>query len=220
MKSELFAILIVHMAVLGASAMFFKPRPIMPDELLNTTELIRSKGYPAEDHDLQTDDGYILTIQRIPAPRIGRPVVFLQHGLLDSSTTWVINFPNQSLAFVLADAGYDVWLGNVRGNTYGLRHVSLNVNQPEFWDFSWDEFSRYDLKAMVNYALKVSDQESLFYVGHSQGTLIAFAELSQNREFRSKIRLFMALGPVATVGHLTSPIKYLGFYIYLLDAFI
>jgi predicted alpha/beta hydrolase len=129
---------------------------------------------------------------------------------LDSSATWVENFPNQSLAFVLSDAGYDVYLGNVRGNTYGLRHVKLNKSQVEFWNFSWDEISNYDLVSMINYALKTSNQESLFYVGHSQGTLISFAQLSKNRELTSKIRLFLALGPVATTAYIQSPIKLLG----------
>jgi hypothetical protein len=34
-------------------------------------------------------------------------------------------------------AGYDVWLGNMRGNTYGLRHVNKSITPKtnEFWDF-------------------------------------------------------------------------------------
>jgi hypothetical protein len=39
--------------------------------------LIRSKGYPGEDHDVITDDGYILTIQRIPTGRNSKTGIFL-----------------------------------------------------------------------------------------------------------------------------------------------
>ena len=84
-----------------------------PDEYINTTLLIRSKGYPAEEHTVVTQDGYILTVHRIPNPN--KPAVFLQHGLLDASSTWVMNFADQSLGFILHDAGYDVWMGNMRG---------------------------------------------------------------------------------------------------------
>lgn len=189
-----------------------------PDEFINTTELIKSKGYPVEAHDVVTEDGYILTIQRITGPRFSsglesnanKPVALLQHGLLDASSSWVINFPEQSLGFVLADAGYDVWLGNMRGNSYGLRHQSLNPLQDQFWDFSWDEMSNYDLTAMVNYVTKTTSQPQIFYVGHSQGTLIQFAQLSKNKDLASKIKLFVALGPVATVRAIKSPIKLLG----------
>lgn len=70
------------------------------------TELIADKGYPVETHTVQTKDGYLLSIQRIPfgrtksqsnTPNLRKKVVFLQHGLLSSSTDWVINFPTESL---------------------------------------------------------------------------------------------------------------------------
>ncbi|GFY47100.1 gastric triacylglycerol lipase [Trichonephila inaurata madagascariensis] len=110
-----------------------------PDFLRNVTELISSKGYPVENHWVETEDGYILSVQRIPSGRKKwnglKQVVFLQHGLLSSATDWVLNFPEQSLAFILADAGYDVWLGNIRGNTYSRRHVKYTPNSEEFWQF-------------------------------------------------------------------------------------
>uniref|UniRef100_A0A023FEE2 Putative triglyceride lipase-cholesterol esterase n=1 Tax=Amblyomma cajennense TaxID=34607 RepID=A0A023FEE2_AMBCJ len=168
--------------------------PVDPDACRNVTEIIRDKGYPVDEHIVVTSDGVVLNIQRIPSGRWGhgksrrkgpKPVVFLQHGLLSSSADWVINFPNESIAYILADAGYDVWLGNVRGNTYAS-HIRYTKEDKEYWDFSFDQMIRYDLPAMLDYVLSMTKQEKLFYVGHSQGTLILFALLSERPEYNDK----------------------------------
>eukprot|EP00128_Syssomonas_multiformis_P010334 Colp12_sorted_trinity150504_noHs@1353 len=103
------------------------------------SEIITSHGYPIESHQVTTKDGYQLTVIRIPHgrnnddPTESRPVVLLWHGLLDSCYTWISRGPKKSLAFMLADAGYDVWLANNRGTTYGTRHIYLDPSSDDFW---------------------------------------------------------------------------------------
>lgn len=62
--------------------------------------MIRKEGYPAEAHVVQTEDGYLLTLHRIPADK-DMPPVLLQHGFLSSSADWVIPGKNKSLGTTL-----------------------------------------------------------------------------------------------------------------------
>ena len=62
-----------------------------------------------------------------------RPPVFVQHGLLCDSTSWILNLNNQSLPFILSDEGFDVWVANSRGNTYSKAHKTLKPDTDAFW---------------------------------------------------------------------------------------
>jgi lysosomal acid lipase/cholesteryl ester hydrolase len=77
--------------------------------------------------------------------------VLLMHGCMMSSEVWVcLRSSKKCLPLVLADAGYDVWLGNVRGNKYCQKHVNWTPSQNEFWDFSLDEIVMHDIPAIVD----------------------------------------------------------------------
>ena len=118
--------------------------------------------------------------------------------------------PKDSLAFMLADAGFDVYLANSRGNRYSRDHVSLKPNEAQFWKWSWQEIAKYDLPATINAALEKSQQKNLYYIGHSQGTLIMFAHLSECfPEEARKIRCFFALAPITRLKCMKSPIRHL-----------
>lgn len=43
---------------------------------------------------------------------------------------------------------------------------------------SWDEMAKYDLPVSIDFVLNQTGYKQLHYVGHSQGTLIAFVHLS------------------------------------------
>ncbi|KAM9425277.1 gastric triacylglycerol lipase isoform 1-T2 [Pholidichthys leucotaenia] len=196
------SLLLVSSLVLSDASILRIQRKLDPEVNMNITEIIQRWGYSTEEHQVQTEDGYILTVNRIPLGLKDisgpRPVVFLQHGLLAAGSNWITNPPNSSLGYVLADTGYDVWLGNSRGNTWSRKHKTLTPDQAEFWRFSHDEMALKDLPAVVNYILKVTGQDQIFYIGHSQGTTIAFMAFSMLPELASKIKLFFGLAPVAT----------------------
>ena len=87
---------------------------------MSPCQLIRSKGFPFEQHTVVTDDGYVITMHRLPANKSSEKIpVLLMHGLMLSSSVWLLDHKKENLAFQLHDQGFDVWLGNHRGNEFG-----------------------------------------------------------------------------------------------------
>jgi pimeloyl-ACP methyl ester carboxylesterase len=185
-----------------------------PDVGKTVVEIIAARGYAVETHSVTTSDRYVLTMYRIPktyaesqsgsTAASNKPAVILQHGLLDSSFTYVSNFRNQSLAYILADAGYDVWLGNNRGTTWSNKHLDYTTDDDEYWQFTWEDMGLYDIPAEINHVLDTTGRPTLSYVGHSEGTTQAWVGFSKNQEVAKTVDYFGALAPVAWTGHATA----------------
>lgn len=134
----------------------------------------------------------------------GKKVVYLQHGLIDSCDTFIMNDEHLSPAFVLANKGYDVWLGNIRGNRYS--NAALSPIKRDYWEFSFDELAKYDLTASFRYIVAKTGQK-INYIGHSQGTLIMFIALAMRyKDIRENLNTFVALGPIVYINDMDSPL--------------
>jgi len=172
-----------------------------PDVYRTCPELIASRGFPVEEHVVTTEDGFKLRMFRISHGRhsstVGPPV-FLMHALLCSSDEWVMDSAEQSLAYVLADAGFDVWLGNKRGNTYALQHTNLSTKDVRFWHWTWDQVGLIDVPASIEYILAKTGAATVGYVGHSEGTTVGFIAATSSRVAR-KINSLAMLAPVANI---------------------
>lgn len=81
----------------------------------------------------------------------------------------MMNYENVAPAFTASRAGYDVWMGNSRGNTFSNKHIEYNKdkNERKYWDFTWAEMGLYDLPAMFDKVTEVTGREKMAYVGHS-----------------------------------------------------
>lgn len=120
-------------------------------------DVITELGYPYEAIHVVTSDGYVLLLERIPR-RDARKVVYLQHGVLDSSMGWVCNGVVGSPAFAAYDQGYDVFLGNLRG-LVSREHVDKNISSRQYWRYSINEHGTEDIPAMIEkiHEIKVSE---------------------------------------------------------------
>ncbi|KAI0374251.1 triacylglycerol lipase [Pilatotrama ljubarskyi] len=174
-------------------------------------------GYEHEEHVVLTKDGYLLGLHRLPAKKgehrdrfgtsTGKPVVYLHHGLLMNSEVWVcLTHPERSVAFTLVELGFDVWLGNNRGNKYSKKSIHHNPNSTKFWDYSIDDFAWHDIPDSISYILSVTKEPSLSYVGFSQGTAQAFAALSIHPPLNEKINVFIALAPAMSPAGLAASV--------------
>ncbi|KAF5024937.1 hypothetical protein F66182_2979 [Fusarium sp. NRRL 66182] len=183
-------------------------------------ELCRIWGYEAEEHIVQTKDGYLLGLHRLQWRKgeegqkvncgptsLKKKVIYMHHGLLMNSEVWVsLTDEQRCLPFELVERGYDVWFGNNRGNKYSKKSIHQSPTSNAFWDFSIDEFAFHDIPDSIGYILDTTQQQSLSYIGFSQGTAQAFASLAIHPKLNNQVNVFIALAPAMAPAGLSSGI--------------
>ncbi|HCH64241.1 MAG TPA: hypothetical protein DFR83_15665 [Deltaproteobacteria bacterium] len=110
-------------------------------------------------HQVQTADGATLRLHRLNSN--GAPIL-LVHGL--SSNHHSFDLDGRGLAHDLREAGYDVWMLDLRG-----RKDSHPPRRRPEWTL--DDYGRQDLRAAVEWIRTATGHPRVAYVGHSMGGL-------------------------------------------------
>lgn len=230
-------ILVLVISTIIVAKIAFKLTQVKSDENRSVEEIVISRGFRFEDHEVRTADGYLLHMFRVMNPHVAdrsriRKPVLLMHGVGTHALLFLLNDEHGSdykrlidpsdplyrfkkkegktedssedaLGFDLAARGYDVWLGNQRGNRFSTKHAYLHPvrDGAKYWNFSFDEIAMFDLPAMIDHILKETGQEKLSYVSLSQGSTIMLALLSSQPKYNSIVHPFVAIAPVIRTRH-------------------
>ena len=198
-----------------------------PDAFKTFEEIVDENGFKAENFLVTTADDYNISLYRIPGAKTEdegtkKPAVLVVHAQDCDMMEWLWNDSDKANALTLARAGYDVWLGNNRGNKYSNTHKTLTTKDAAYWDYYQQDMAEKDLPAFIDFVTETTGLEKISYIGHSEGTTQMFMGASLNPDyFKEKINLFIALAPVASTANISSPIaKMLSPHIKLLEAVI
>ncbi|XP_062551583.1 lipase 3-like isoform X2 [Armigeres subalbatus] len=140
---------------------------------------------------------------RIPSPR--KTPILLMHQVYGCSIDYTMLGPGNALALQAHYQGYDVWMGNVRGNMFSRDHMNLSPNKSAYWKYTYHEIGLYDVPAMVDYILHLTGRKRLHYVGHSQGAVVFLVMTSLLPQYNQKITSAHLSAPAAFVSKSTAP---------------
>ncbi|XP_050430203.1 lipase 3-like [Adelges cooleyi] len=177
--------------------------------VLGTEELIENHGHRHHSrHSVPTEDGYLVNMFRIKGR--GGPPFLLLHALMGASDQWFLRDRQHDLPSVLANSGYDVWLGDFRGNIYSRDHIKLNASEPEYWKFSIDEWIYYDVPAMIDYVCQESGYDQIYLVTYSLSSAVFFSTVAIRPEYNEKIIVSYHLAPFVAFSNIKSVLLRLG----------
>lgn len=124
--------------------------------------------------------------------------LLIQRGIFDSADDLIIYGDHNSIALVLANEGFNVWISNERGNKYSRVHKSKIPMKKGFWDYSFHEMGQFNIKANIKFILEKTGKSKITYTGLPEGItqLLSALETGVSEYLNSKLDKFIALVPV------------------------
>jgi len=131
---------------------------------------------------LTTEDGWTLSLFHVPPnpamagePHYGTPLL-LSHGTAVNRMNFMLQGSN--LAVYLAEAGFDVWLPELRGDR-SSRAPEAKIWRQGAW--SVDQMVERDIPVVLDHILAATGRSQLYWVGHSLGGILGYITLQGPR---------------------------------------
>ena len=132
-----------------------------------------------------------------------------------------ITSSSRSLAFALANNGYDVFLVGTRGsnkkNMYYTMHpnrkYSLNfrpsplqstyakIKRDKYFQYGQDDIIENELGPQIDVVRRVTKQKEFIYFSYSISTPYTLAFLAQNPDYARDVRLYVQMAPTIAASH-------------------
>lgn len=220
------------------------------DECAHMTalQIISRSGYKFKVFEAIADDGYITQITRLINPladqrQLRYPPVLIEHGGTIDPTAYIIGssgqhhpevWPrkaqdgpitswNRSLAFMLCNNGYDVWLAETRGSSdsnrghvrerakaslHSGRYAHKNLTKSEkiasvirswnYWGFSQDDIIAHELKSHMDLVQRETGAQQMSVFTFSLSTPTSLSFFSIRPDYAERVHGFVSMAPIVS----------------------
>lgn len=114
---------------------------------------------------------------------------------------WLSAGEKNAMGFFMVQQGFDVWLGNNRGNRYSKAHTNPKISQYDYYQMSFENYGIYDIPGFYQkiFEFYQDKDQKIIYMAHSQGNSQMFAGLLDSRSKAYLIKhteRFFAFAPI------------------------
>ena len=165
-------------------------------------------GYDWDVHTTNTEDGWELTLFHVtgqngqPLPERTQPPVIMQHAMGSTADLMALSpapgsEEGKAVSMQLVDRGFDLWFTNNRATVYSPKYAKAEAWEKAYWDFSFDDYGKYDNVANMKYIYDFTGGKKVSYYGYSLGTTQGFYSLARLEEsfFAEHAQAFALVAP-------------------------